>query len=370
MIGLLSGKQAEKGHRVSLIYSSIRDDVWAYRRRFDHFQAAFPWRVRRAVSPLDAIALLELVQLVRRLRPDILHLHCSKAGALGRIASRLLHLPAVYTPHGVSFARTDRTVRASLYKGIERLLAHGDVPVTACSMSEAAELRAVAPTIRVVPNAVDLAAIDRLRPSASCSGGRFMVGMIGLIKDQRLPGLVRRIAERAPSAWGWVWIGDGALRSSLEGLPNLEVTGWCSHEEALRRISAVDVVLHASRWEGMPYALLEVMALGKPVVVSDVMGTRDVVTDGADGLLVHDVYAVAPYADALQRLATDPGLRGRLGAAARERIARDHDVRVVSARWEEVYSMALASRGATPRAPAAMAGSAPIIPAAPFRMDH
>ena len=132
-------------------------------------------------------------------------------------------------------------------------------------------------------------------------------------------------------------VGDGPLRHVLEGLPNLEVTGWREHRDALRLIATVDAVLHASRWEGMPNALLEAMALAKPVVVSDVVGTRDVVEDGVDALVVREVYAAEPYLAALERLAQDPALRDALGARARARVFRDHDARVIAARWEAVY---------------------------------
>jgi len=115
----------------------------------------------------------------------------------------------------------------------------------------------------------------------------------------------------------------------LEGLPNLEVTGWREHRDALRLIATVDAVLHASRWEGMPNALLEAMALAKPVVVSDVVGTRDVVEDGVDALLVREMYAAEPYLAALERLAQDPALRdapgpGRVYSATTTRASSRH----------------------------------------------
>lgn len=336
-IGLLSARQAEAGHRLSLVYSSSRDEVWAYRKRLDHFQTVVPWRVRRAIGPGDALAFIELLGILRRLDPDILHLHCSKAGALGRVAARMLRIPCIYSPHGVSFIRTDRTLSAALYRAVESRLARGGEPVVACSESEGQHLREVAKIVHVVPNAVDLEAIADIAPPQKSPAAPFTIGILGLIKDQRLPGLVRRICEAAPPAWRWVWVGDGPLRSTLEGLPNLEITGWREHRAALQLLGAADVVLHASRWEGMPIALLEAMALGKAVIVSDVVGTRDVVTDQMDGVLVSDVYGIAPYLSALQRLAQDSLLRAKLGAQARERIAREHDLRIIAAEWQALY---------------------------------
>lgn len=340
-IGLLSARQAEAGHRLSLVYSSSRDEVWVYRKRFDHFHTVLPWRVRRAIGPGDALGLVELVRILRKLDPDILHLHCSKAGALGRVAARIIGLPCVYSPRGVSFIRTDKRISGAVYRMIERWLGRGGDPVVACSVSEGQYLREVAKIVHVVPNAVDLDAIVGIVIPERPADAPFTIGILGLIKDQRLPGLVRRICEAAPPAWRWVWVGDGPLRSTLEGLPNFEITGWREHRAALQLLGAADVVLHASRWEGMPNALLEALALGKPAVVSNVVGTRDVVTDQMNGLLIEDVFAVEPYLSALERLAHDPQLRAKLGAQARERVLREHDPRLLAARWQTLYEQLL-----------------------------
>lgn len=350
-IGLLTRAQVAGGHAVSLVYSSTRDEIWPYRRRFDHLAAAVPWRVGRAIGPNDLSALLELVRILGRLRPDLVHLHCSKAGALGRLVCRWLGLPAVYSPRGVSFVRTDRRFEATLFRMLEWALARGGEPVVACSASEAEHLRRVAGSVEVVPNAVELDAIAALGPVERPVDAPFVVGLLGLVKDQRLPALVRRICERAPAGWRFLWVGDGPLRHLLEGVPNLEVTGWLDHADGLRLIAGVDAVLHASRWEGMPNALLEAMALGKAVVVSDVVGTRDVASDGIEALLVREVYAVEPYLAALRRLAADPELRASVGARARERIFRDHDARMLAARWEGIYQLAVERASRSSRRP-------------------
>ncbi len=278
-------------------------------------------------------------------------------------------LPCVYTPRGVAFLRTDKAWRRQLYRALEWAPGRLGIPVTACSWSEGAELCSVACSVHVIPNVVDLAGLDRAVAEAQRTDCRFTIGILGLIKDQRMPGLVRELVLRTPAAWRWVWVGDGALRRVVEGLPNLEITGWCRREEALRRVAEADVVLHASRWEGMPNALLEAMGMGKPVVVSDVVGTRDVVSDEVDGLLVRDVYAIEPYLAALERLASDPELRLRLGAAARAKIARDHDPDRIYAQWEEVYALAL-ERARSWRRRAPMRPSAARLARAPFEMDH
>lgn len=341
-IGLLSARQAAAGHAVSLVYSSTRDDIWLYRKRFDHFRTVVPWRVGRAIGPGDVPALIELVRLLRRLQPDMVHLHCSKAGAHGRLAARFLGLPCVFVAHGVSFLRTAKPLSRIVYRSLERLLALGGEPLVACSESEAEHLRRVARTVHVIPNAVDLASLAAISSEAQRPDRPFTVGILGLIKYQRMPDLVRRLCGEAPPAWRWLWVGDGPLRHLVEGLPNLAILGWREHADALRLINDVDVVLHASRWEGMPNALLEVMALGKPVVVSDVVGTRDIVEHGVDGFLVEDVFSTNAYLSALRKLEADPRLRAEIGERARDRVYREHDADVVFRQWRDLYEQVLA----------------------------
>lgn len=368
-IHLLSSHQAKSGHEVSLVYSSVRDDIWPYRKRFDHLRTVVPWRVDRAIGPRDLAAFAELVGTLRRLAPDIVHLHCSKAGALGRLAARLLGIPAVYTPHGVSYMRTASRFSAWMFKSFEFLLASNWIPLTACSESEATYLRQLPVQIYVVPNAIDLTSLPKPSSVHQSADHTFCVGISGLIKDQRQPRLVRRIVELAPPSWRWLWIGDGAMRSVLEGLPNLEVTGWCDRSDVLRRLARVDVVLHASRWEGMPNALLEAMALGKPVVVSDVPGTRDVVTNEVDGVLIGDAHRPEPYVAALARLEADPRLRARLGEAARRRIELEHDIVTVGPKWDAIYAAAITAAPAKGRRLRTGAErSALSMP--PFKMSH
>ena len=162
-------------------------------------------------------------------------------------------------------------------------------------------------------------------------GNRFRI--LGSIKHQRMPDLVAQLADQAPAHWRFVWIGDGPDRHLVENRANLELVGRLLQREALERLSRCDVALHAARWEGMPNALLEAMAIGMPCLVSDVVGTRDLVEHTEDGWLFNNR---APLSTNLQRLAALDRHRqghGRIGAAARANILRSYTSTQVGKRW-------------------------------------
>jgi glycosyltransferase involved in cell wall biosynthesis len=144
---------------------------------------------------------------------------------------------------------------------------------------------------------------------------------------------VNEIAATAPPHWKFEWIGDGELRHALDE-ERIGVLGWLSREEVLSRLSQCDVLLHPSRWEGMPNAVLEAMALGLPVIASDIVGNRSLVRPGETGYLVNEL---KDYLAALHELANKPCLRKRLGQAGFRTVLENFDSSKLAERWEQIY---------------------------------
>ncbi len=137
----------------------------------------------------------------------------------------------------------------------------------------------------------------------------------GRIVDQKAPWVYGRLAASLAGRVQATWIGDGppADRTGWLEESGVDVTGWLTPTAVLDRLAASDVFVLTSKWEGMPMALIEAQMLGLPVVATNVVGNKDVITHGVNGLL-------ADSEDDLQRLVADlvadPALRSRLGAAA------------------------------------------------------
>jgi glycosyltransferase involved in cell wall biosynthesis len=284
----------------------------------------------REISPFkDLAALRRLYRLFCEDRPDIVHTHSSKAGVLARLAARAAGVNRIlYSPRGYAFLQRDRGVLSrTLYWLIEAIVSPFS-EIVACSPSEgtAASRFPISRGVSVVCDAYLGDPKARAKRPADSSFDR-EVCAAGRLTYARHP---EKFVELAAGVLNqrdrvrMVWIGDGELRESVERErerlrldSRFELTGWLGADEAIRRLSKAAILVHFSRWDGLPNAVLEAMALGIPVVASDIAGNRDAVVDGKTGYLVSDEMQLV---ERVLRLLDDPGLRERLGEAGRQRV--------------------------------------------------
>ena len=302
--------------------------------------------LRRPLAPAhDGLALAQLLDLMRDLRPQIVHTHTAKAGTLGRLAAATYNRTAgrgararvVHTYHGHVLDGYFSPAKTKVFIGVERLLARVTDRIVAISPRIETELLddyhiGRAGQYRIVPLGFDLAglaAIDEvMRAQARATlqiphGSRVVttVGRLTAIKQQRLfLEAAQRIAQAHPSVV-FLIAGDGDLRRELEavavglGLPGrVRFLGWRRDLETI--YGATDVFLLTSRNEGTPVALIESMAAGCAGVSTDVGGVSDVLERGALGLLAPDGDAAA-LALHVSGLLADTDRRRGLGAAGR-----------------------------------------------------
>lgn len=296
----------------------------------------------RALRPLaDLRAFLELRATLRGLGPDVVALHSSKSGWLGRLAAASLGLPAVFTAHGWSFAAD--APGADLYRVAEAAAAR--LPATVITVSEAdRELarRALGLQAECIPNGV---------PDDPGRGepGReppllLMVARFAPQKDQAL--LLRALARLRDLPWRLALAGDGPGRAEAARLvrdlgleDRVELPGFLESPP----YSAAQVFVLASRWEGLPLSVLEAMRAGLPTVATDVGGVREAVEEGRTGWLV-PAGDEGALARALEVLLEDPALRERMGRAARQRYEERFRHETMVERTLEVYRRAARRR--------------------------
>jgi glycosyltransferase involved in cell wall biosynthesis len=316
-----------------------------------------PLAMQRAIAPRpDAATIGELASIIDRVRPDVVHSHSSKAGAVARLA-RLIRprTPALYTPHGYAMAGFFHRVERVVYREAERGLGLLTSRVLAVCEAEARLARTVtaARRVRVVHNGVDVPAVaggelDE-RVAALRSRGPVVCTVCQLRPGKGVETLLDAwpaVAAAQPGAQLAI-AGDGSLRGTLE--QRVEALGVASsvhflgeHADPIAVVRGADVFVLASWFEAFPYVILEAMALRLSIVASDVGGVAEAIESGRSGLLV-PARRPAALSSALSELLGDGELRERLAAAALETVERRFSTESMVSGAIGVYEDALGS---------------------------
>lgn len=243
----------------------------------------------RSISLIkDIKAILEIKKIEERVNPDIIHLHSSKAGAVGRIAFNGKDVPLFYTPHGYSFLMENyNPIKRYFFKSIEAIFAKRRCTTISCSPGEHRETLKLTKMATYVNNGINIDELKKLFDNVDKVDHPFTVYTLGRICYQKNPKLFNEIAESMPHV-KFLWIGDGELRDELKA-SNIEITGWVDRNEALKRSVNADVFILTSLWEGLPISLLESMYMKKLCVVSNVIGNNDVIENGRNGFVCNSV---------------------------------------------------------------------------------
>lgn len=321
---LCSFFDGQEGFENYVIYSGERQDTDREKIKTDFSENTqlIEVQMQREISPLkDIQAIREIRKSIKRTAPDIIHLHSSKASVLGQIASWGTKKSNVfYTPNGYAFLREDvsslkRRIFYFIEKNIRRFF--GGVTI-ACGDTEHEYAQKIG-TAHLVRNGVSIEEVEASYRDKKVSG-TLVLGSMGRISAQKHPALFNQIALGAPDCQ-FIWIGDGELRKELTA-GNIQITGWLPREEALAMISALDIYLQTSLWEGLPFTVIEAMVLGKPVLATDVVGNKDAVEHGHNGYLQN---TPEEFLERIKILKSDHDLLYRLGANSRSRARKLFD---------------------------------------------
>lgn len=259
------------------------DSIEKVRGRFDGAVEFVVWKhAHREIDPLkDARAFFSLLTILRKISCDIVHLHSSKAGFLGRVACFLLRKRCVvYTPHAAPFLRKDISARVrNMYVLLEKTAyAMNGIVVSCCEAEQQEYLARGIKAVNINNGLPPKEIIKIVRPT-------LQVLSIGLITRQKNPQLFNAIATACSNAnICFTWIGDGELRHSLSA-SNITVTGWLEETEIHQYLQHMDVYLSTSAWEGLPYAVLEAMNGSCCLVLTDSGGHKNVVQENGNGNL-------------------------------------------------------------------------------------
>jgi len=297
--------------------------------RLDSFKGA----IGTVINPKCYI---DLRRIYNEEKPDIVHLHSSASGFVGRWALPCGKVPTFYTPHGFSFlAGNGGGLKRFIFHAIEWLSAKRPATIVACSPGEYKEARKLTPKSTFVNNGVKLPAvyIEPTKPT----NHKVRICTIGRILTQKNPALFNEIAKLLPDV-DFTWIGEGELQTQLTAR-NITVTGWLERSSAQRLTMQSDIFLLTSLWEGLPLSLLEAMAMGKVCIVSDVIGNRDVIENGVNGYICH---TAQEFADSIRRAVNEP--HEAMRKAARQDVEENYNSDLMAEKYSRIYNAAFSDK--------------------------
>jgi glycosyltransferase involved in cell wall biosynthesis len=269
----------------------------------------------------DKIAYKKIKQLIADFKPDIVHTHASKAGAIGRLAASEMHVPVIlHTFHGHVFHSYFSKPKTFVYKSIERYLAKKSTKIIAISEKQKYELSEIhkitdASKIEVIPLGFDLKKFTenqtlkrkQFRQKYGLNDQHIAVGIIGRLVPIKNHALfieaVGQITEIYENVVFFI-IGGGELYQTLIetarnknielALPNdnyvhkkLIFTSWIKNVDEV--LAGLDIVTLTSLNEGTPVSLIEAQAAAKPIVSTNVGGIADIIPENTNAVLLNDV---------------------------------------------------------------------------------
>jgi len=303
----------------------------------------------------DPRAVKRLATHIRRQGIDLVHAHLPYTGVAARLAGKLTGVPVVYTEHNL-WPRLDPAMRL-----LNRWTFGWNDFAIAVSQDVAASMRGVDPArLAVIDNGVDCARLAAtpdetvaVREELGLEATDFVIGKVANLgpkkNHENLLHAFARFRRDCPRA-RLVLVGqpcgrEAALAQLAADLGVRERVVFAgARADVPRLVRAWDAFVISSNFEGLPVALLEAMALRRPVVATAVGGIPGLIRDGVEGLLVppRDPERLAA---ALGRLYADAALRRRLGEAAWERVRSNYGIERMVARVEAIYRRVLAGRG-------------------------
>jgi glycosyltransferase involved in cell wall biosynthesis len=313
--------------------------------------------MHRRIDPIhDAACVFAMRKVFRQFRPDVVHAHSSKAGAVARLATiGMTRRPGlVYSPHsiGVNLGR--------IFGLIERVLAMRLDVLSAVTPSEREELRA----LNLVPPSRIHVIVPTIRPDIFLPADRSAARSLLDLPDGPLVIAIGRLtAQKDPLAFAEfvhalrarirplraVWIGDGELRGAFKErieelqLGNvLSITGWL--DDVRNYVAACDLLVSTSSYESFGYVTAEALAMSRPVVASAITGTVDIVTTSVDEQLYRyrDIAAAVTLAE---RLLLDPERARAVATSGRDYVLSTFSTLAMRTGLANAYSVASTTAG-------------------------
>ena len=294
----------------------------------------------------DFFAFFEVRKIIKEINPDMIALHSSKAGILGRLVGRSLNIPTIFTAHGWSFAGAVTPRKRSFFTKVERFagkLTSGVITVSEFDYKQALLEKVIPPEkMQVIHNGIPDYAPQKetLWPSMSSVVRLMMVARFAEPKDHML--LLKALNNVRVENWHLTLVGDGPLLQRVKDYvaaeqldEKVEFTGACRNVAG--RFAETDIFVLVSKSEGLPISVIEAMRAGVAVIASDVGGVSELIEHKESGLLV-DKGDQTGWTKTLTDVIENSAYRYRLGKAARKKFTAQFRFAEMYRRTESYYT--------------------------------
>jgi len=335
--------------RQTLIVATRRDpdfvnDLELYRARGIRVEVV---DMRRSPAPLkDFTALRRITGLLREMAPDIVHTHSSKAGIVGRLAARRAGVPRlIHTPHVFAYemqAPAPARLAALLLERLVSRWTHRLICVSEAEARAARRLGPACPPLEIIRNGI---AVPSEPPAAPHFETPLRFALIGRLCRQKGQDILARALlahSELARTHRFEFVGIPTGQDLPDFVSTAAVSGLChilpplAPDEMEQYLQEVDVVVMPSRWEGLPYTLLEAMAQSRSIVAANVGGVSEVVRQAVNGLLVEGEEPAA-WAAALREIVNDPAAARRRARAGFETVATEFKLETMLQKLTAVY---------------------------------
>ncbi len=308
----------------------------------------------------------QVLHLLRKIQPDIVHTHSSKTGLLGRFAARAARVQAVvHSVHGFAFPSTKNWWKRRIFQSCEFISGRMCDAIVCLNRSDeeiaSGLLRVPREKVFRIPNGIRLHEFQpvkspqrrsRLKRELLDLDDRPLIMKIGRLWDQKNPELfVRSAVEliRSGIQANFVLVGDGPLKERLSDIveqsgvsDRLHLLGWRS--DVAQILPLADMLVLSSSWEGMPLVILEANACAVPAVATDIPGSRDCIMDAKTGLLARaddrdDLSAKIKY------LIDNPSVLNEMSRQCYDYVHAFHDLSTRNESVSKLYALILRRKG-------------------------
>lgn len=294
------------------------------------------WNATRSIHPVkDFKSLLALKKIVHQHQPDVMHLHSSKAGALGRLAFPCSNnMRILYSPRAYGFLQQNLSKpKKQIYYLLEKILGKTCHTTVACGEAEYQLAKRFAKQTILIKNAVDISYLEK-HSKQNNKYKKITIASSGRISEQKnFPLFVEVAKQFLKTDIRFLWVG-GDAPSDIELPENVTVTGWVNQDEAINYISQSHIYIQTSLWEGLSLTVLEAMGMGLPVVISDAVGNAEMVNEGEDGYVCA---SVEDYVKHIKALSADKAHREALSKNAKAKIEAEYSYKKSKKLWQDLY---------------------------------